>query len=422
MKIKVRIFKYSVSDSIKKLKLIDWLVIIFFVWGYGRITTSIYRPVLMVLSLPIVLLMGKSLIKVVPEDICIWVYALFLLLFFLQIPFSVESKKALSYFLAYSLYIVPLIMFSYYRNKNLLGRLKTICLLIGAFLTIMCILSLIYYRIHPGIARLHATHRSDMDGLMIGGGYQLAYVCALISPCILKCLCESKRRFKYIILIIIVYLVLWKTTSAITLLAGLIGCGVYVFLSGGPKKRIITISFLGAFIIGFTVFREGIGDFILSISNGKVVTSTSNMNYAIYMRLNEIGQLIRNGNYQNLEALSARVDNFTRPFDSIIHHPIMGALLTTGVNPEWANYNDSSILTAFACWGTPMALTYLFPFFFTIKRYKIFIGTGIAAVVLMLFNPSEGFSVYATCYFLLPSIALLYSDFQKVKNERGCGI
>ena len=147
MKIKVRIFKYSVSDSIKKLKLIDWLVIIFFVWGYGRITTSIYRPVLMVLSLPIVLLMGKSLIKVVPEDICIWVYALFLLLFFLQIPFSVESKKALSYFLAYSLYIVPLIMFSYYRNKNLLGRLKTICLLIGAFLTIMCILSLILKKI-----------------------------------------------------------------------------------------------------------------------------------------------------------------------------------------------------------------------------------------------------------------------------------
>ncbi len=28
-------------DDIKKFKLIDWLVIIFFVWGYGRITTSV---------------------------------------------------------------------------------------------------------------------------------------------------------------------------------------------------------------------------------------------------------------------------------------------------------------------------------------------------------------------------------------------
>lgn len=418
MKLNVQGFKHSMFDDIKKFKLIDWLVIIFFVWGYGRITTSVYRPVLMIIALPILLLMGKSSIKVVSKDICIWVYALFLLLFFLQIPFSVEPKTALSYFLAYSLYIVPLIIFNYYRNRNLFGRLKIICVLISIFLAITCILSLIYYRIHPGIARLHATHRSDMDGLMIGGGYQIAYVCALTSPCILKYLCESKKRFKYIVLIIITYLVLWKTTSAITLLAGLIGCGMYIFLSGGKKRRIITISFLGAFIIGFTVFREGIGDFILSISNGKVVTSTSNMNYAIYMRLNEIGQLIKNGNCKNLEALSARLDNFTRPFDSIIHHPIMGALLTTGVNPEWANYNDSSILTAFACWGIPMALTYLFPFFFMIKRYKIFIGTGIAAVILMLFNPSEGFSIYATCYFLLPSIALLYSDFQRVENER----
>ena len=114
-------------DDIKKFKLIDWLVIIFFVWGYGRITTSVYRPVLMIIALPILLLMGKSSIKVVSKDICIWVYALFLLLFFLQIPFSVEPKTALSYFLAYSLYIVPLIIFNYYRNRNLFGRLKIIC-------------------------------------------------------------------------------------------------------------------------------------------------------------------------------------------------------------------------------------------------------------------------------------------------------
>ena len=77
--------------SQSKLNIIDIFVIAFFVWGYGRITTEIYRPVLMLIGIvPVVwiLVLKRNIHK---PDISTLLYTLFLLLFLEKYYFLLEN-------------------------------------------------------------------------------------------------------------------------------------------------------------------------------------------------------------------------------------------------------------------------------------------------------------------------------------------
>ena len=397
--------------SQSKLNTIDIFVIAFFVWGYGRITTEIYRPVLMLIGIvPVVwiLVLKRNIHKL---DTSTLLYTLFLLLFLIFIPITEDSGTAISYFLAYVMYFFPYILFKYYeqnkRNFKTLYRLYKIVINICIYLLLIGIASIVVYTIYPGIARLYATHRSDLMGLMIGGGYQLAYVGSLLLPFLVHRIFHKKQVFFTSVVIALIIILLWKTGSMLTLLSGIIGIIMQFYLHGSRKRRIY-ISFCIVFVFAVLLgLRNNIGDFLIDISNGKVVTDYSTMNNTIFMRLNEIGWLIKGGVYSDLVATNLRYENFVRPLVSISEHPFTGALFITGVNPEQAVYNDSSIITAISCWGIPMALFYLYPFFSVMKKYRRFFGCGTVAFLLLLLNPTEGVSVFSTCYFLLPALAIL---------------
>ena len=404
----------KMNNSIK-FRTIDWLVLLFFIWGYGRITTSEYRPILFLAGCLVLLKLSKSLVKLLKDKVILF-YIAFLIYFCLFLPFDSSPRLSLSYFGMYFLYIIPyfiMVYYTYYRYN--IKLLKTINKLLIYYLIILGLASVVYYFFHPGIARFHATHRSDMDGLMIGGGYQLAYVYALTLPVIVQNYIKRKEK-KYILLFCFSVLLLWMTNSLITLLAGLIGVG-WCIISNGNRKSIIfkRLLFLYIFIL-LTIFIESMGSILVFISQNKEVTGLLDYDNSIYIRLKEIGLFLKNGDLTELEAFRLRYENFVLPFDSIVSNPITGNLLKEGINPENAVFNDSSIITAASCWGIPMALLYLVPFFVIAEKYSIYNGTTLVFLLLMLLNPSEGFSVYGTVLFFIPSLSFVEMMETQVVN------
>ena len=400
--------------SLSKLNAIDIFVIAFFVWGYGRITTEIYRPLLMLIGIVPVILILVLKKRVHKLDISELLYAIFLFLFLIFIPISDESGTAISYFGAYTMYFFPYIFFKYYekniRSLQSLQRLYKIVITICCYLFLIGIASIIVYTVHPGIARLYATHRSDLMGLMIGGGYQLAYVGSLLLPFLVHRAFQKKQVIFTCAVIFLIIILLWKTGSMLTLLSGIIGMVMQFWLRGNSKRRLyMSLCIILGFVILFAL-RNNIGEFLIDISNGKVVTDYSTMNNTVFVRLNEIGWLLKGNVYSDLVATNLRYENFVRPFTAICEHPFTGALFITGVNPEQAIYNDSSIITAISCWGVPMALLYFYPFFSVMKKYRRFLGCGTVAFLLVLLNPTEGVSLFSTCYFLLPALAILEEE------------
>lgn len=392
----------------KRLRLIDYLVLFFLIWGYGNISNTIYRPILFIIGCLIALKLYPFLKKQVLKDKACLMYLLFLIYYACFIPIDQSPRLSLSYLGTYVLYFIPYLIYIYYTSYiNKIVYIKKIYRYTFYYLVIIGVASIIYYYLNPGVARLHATHRSDLGGLMIGGGYQLAYVYALLLPVLTDKILRKEYRIKNIILYVFSVILLWKTNSLITLIAGMIG-SVWCFINYGKTKdillkRIITL----IVILSLAIFINYIGELLIIVSADKNVTSYMDYDNSVYIRINEIGNFLKYGDLSQLEAFRLRYENFMLPIDSIINSPLLGNLFNKGICTENAVFSDSSIITAISCWGVPIAFLHLYPFFALARKYSSYSGTTIVFTLLMLFNPSEGFSSCSTVLFLIPALSYI---------------
>ena len=406
------------KDNIVRLGLSDYFVLLFFLWGFGRLTRDIYRPILLVVAIIWIFLISPSIRKLFfIRDKAVVFYILFLVLYTIQVPFSVNPKTALSYLGVYTLYLIIILMFDYYVSFNKKQKLYRICNIILIWIVLLCCFAILYYIKYPGAARLHATHRSNLSGYMIGGGYQIAYVCALLLPYLLTRVLRKKTSIKAYITIVIMFVLLWKTTSVITMISAFVGCYIAFAFSGEKRRKIVYLISALIIIITFLFLRGNIGQFFIDLSGDRTVTSFANMNNATFVRLRELGLMLQGISSDTMVAFTLRFENFTRPLKDILKHPILGSLPFTGVNPEVSNFNDSSIITSLVCWGIPMGILYLYPVFKKIGEYKSYIGSAVAMLLMMLLNPSEGFSIYATSFFILPCLELMGKEEIKIFIE-----
>ena len=94
--------------------------------------------------------------------------------------------------------------------------------MIYLWIIVLCVFAILYYTANPLAARLYITHKGDLGGLMIGGGYQLAYVCTLILPLKIFQLLESKK-LRDLFSVVIMAILIIKTQSVITTLIAIVG-------------------------------------------------------------------------------------------------------------------------------------------------------------------------------------------------------
>lgn len=401
--------KIKSIKKIKKTPILDCIAISFAVFGIGRIIWDGYNFIMFLLAMIWIMLdlLKAPKLYFLKEKRCV-IFLLFFVLYVVLLIISDDKKTAISYGGTYAIYLIVLLMGAFYYSEDKKKRLRKIVTVSMIWIGIMCICAILYYFKHPGAARLYATHRSDLNGYMIGGGYQLAYISSMLLPVCGRYAIKRKFKTWFTLLGLLMIGLVLKTSSMIIILTAIVGCVVEIAFSGRGKKKVYMLMMTAGVGIFLYLIRANIGQILIDIAGGREVTSFANMNNAVFVRMTEIGMQLKGISVGEYSATVLRIQNYMKPIEEIISHPFLGGILEYGVSPESGVFNDSTIITALSCWGIPMGCLYLYPFGDTFKFYKKHKGAIVAVIMTLLLNPSIGFSVvYGSC-FLLPAFDKVY--------------
>ena len=220
------IIKKNGKDGIQ-LNISDYMVFAFLAFGIGAIAREIYRPILLLLGVMWIFFVlpsfksGKIFLN--KAVVC---YGLFILFYSMLIFTSKDLGTTVGYLGSYVIYFILYLIPAFYTMMGRIEKMAKICKWILGWITILCIFAILYYQKNPGAARLYISHRHDLDGYMIGGGYQLAYICAMIVPIIFDKIIKKTASFYLVIMAIIMLVNIYMTTSVITMLTVVVGCFV----------------------------------------------------------------------------------------------------------------------------------------------------------------------------------------------------
>lgn len=334
-------------------------------------------------------------------------YCIFLSFFCLSILVKANFSLGIKYLGMFILYLIINLMYKYYCDLNNNIYMKFIMRLSFIGFMFFVIKGIFFYLFNPGAARILAGNPEYYGNVLIGGGYQLAYL-----ACIMCCYLMLRLNVKNILVCIILSILLIKTQSTITIIIAILGMTLSLICVILKKfklsDRIVIGIFAVLFLISIFILRANIGELIVLLSE--------NGNSTIMIRLQEVGKLLQGEHLGNESATMLRMAVYKDSLEVIAAHPLFGELLTYGAIPGFGNTGGhSDMLDAIARWGIIMGSFFLLPFFIAINRTKKMLESGwgytIACLILMLLNPCIGFSFSAGIFFLIPSM-------EKIKKEK----
>lgn len=224
----------------------------------------------------------------------VWV-VLFLLYYFLTSLVYGDIINTMEYIAKYILLFACVLQFKYYKARNNPRELKfiVVCtLMVWAFFAVKAIA---FYIAVPSAARTLASDFYAFDNIAIGGGYAIAFGSAILCVYLFerfinRNITKKSLKFAFFALVIILFYLLIKTESTLTL----ISCAVGMILSiirkmwrndgarNDLNKIIMTILLVSvSFVILFNI--QEIGEWIIEITKD----GTDN---TIIRRFNRVGQ------------------------------------------------------------------------------------------------------------------------------------
>ena len=262
-------------------------------------------------------------------------------------------------------------------------------------------------------------------GQWIGGGYPIAYSCALLASVLLFCL-KGKQRgiISFILLllgIVFCFLHLFYTQSVITLVASVVGVLlVLLFVSRknntlSSLRIILSTTFLVYSMLMFFITRQEIGNWLINYG-------TTVKNQVFSQRIQEIGLFFTNSFTTN--HMGVRSLTLTRSFETFLKNPLFGSSYLVGDTFELFEtigiFNHSEILDSLAKYGVvgfaPLFLVFFYQFKIIIKQSGLSFAIPLLGCFLILtfFNP---FISAQTCFMLFLYIPLLLKVRTETKNE-----
>ena len=264
---------------------------IFFVYGIGASNSSYAKTILVLLALVWTGLIAlgdlKRLWNIFRVPSVIY-YCIFLSFFLVGVLAGNNYLLGLKYFGTYVLYLMIFFMYEYYSRLENDKYLKFILKYCFWGFLFFVVIALAFYMINPGAARILAREPNYYGTIIIGGGYQLAYLTTIIVSYLM--LRPTKRN---ILICIILAILLVKTQSTITIIIGLFGAFtslLCILLRRVSKKSKILIWTLALLTLIFLyIFRVNIGNILIVIGG--------NGESSVTERINEIGSLLNGGIY-----------------------------------------------------------------------------------------------------------------------------
>lgn len=394
------------SISYNKHFLTSIIASIFLVYGIGVSNSPYAKVILIILAIFWLGLVfwsekkdGFNLIKIFSSPSVIF-FCIFLLFFLIGVLAGNNLVLGLKYFGTYALYLMIFLMYEYYSKLEEGIYLKFIlkCCFWGFML--FAVIAMVFYTFHPGAARVLAREPDYYGIIIIGGGYQLAYLAS-----ILICYLMLNPDKKNILLCIALEILLIKTQSTITILISLIGAFaslLSVFLRRFSRRNKIIIVVLGLLIVMVLfMLRDKIGDMLVAVSGEG--------NTSITERVQEVGNLLKGENVNDQRMIAARVVVYKESLNVIKKSPIFGEMFSCGVIPGFGSSGGhSDILDAISQWGVIFGGIYLAIFISGIAKVKKMLNDGwsyvIVMILLLLLNPTIGFSLCVGAFFMVPAM------------------
>lgn len=356
------------------------------------------------------------------------------------------NKKIVISFLVYLLFIfitlalfsslskvtqlnVPLVLFSTIFIGMYFVELKDIKAI--QIITILALMVWLYYSItairfyngNEGAARILAANVNQYGSIAIGGGYNLAIGSSvlfvyLFDLFIRKLLKNLKLRIMILASIIVLFLLIYKTQSVITILATLIGISfsiVFKHISRGESKK-VNIRQVMAYVILCVLI-------ILMILNLKdigmsIIKATSGKKDIISNRIEELGiKLAYGNNYDNTGDLNTRLRLLEDSLKQFIKSPLIGngykysyefklsVIMGIGNHGEWVDILAINGLLG----GIPLFAVFTMGVINERRLGKKFISSAwvITFFILGLLNPFQSFQANFILFFMLLLISYL---------------
>ena len=312
----------------------------------------------------------------------------------------------------------PILLFNYYYiigDDKVAHALK---LFLIPFIYYM-IKAAIFYNANEGAARILARNRLAYGDLAIGGGYGLAYGCALLGVTIISiiaCRRESQFRIKliYSIIIVLCTLIVIQTRSSVTLVSYAICIAVAVIFrrveglqyQKSFSSRLGSLGVSLVLVILIFLNLSYIGRFLLQLSgsiDSIVGQRLASLAYAI------IGE--GDGGYA--------IGRLSLPFESFkvfLSHPLIGVAYLHGngfiSSAQFGVARHCEWADTLANYGLIGGLPYIYIYVklvITLKKYKEIGKAWVLCLFLLgMFNPLRANQAHFVIFFVIPALCTLY--------------
>ena len=341
--------------------------------------------------------------------------AVFLLWIFFLCTIFGELSNGIGNSLRYISLFFGAFLISFYKDD--INNLRKVFFVAACTYGYYVVKSIIYYTLHPNVARLIISHHTDeYSQVALGGAYGLAYGAALIIVFIFMMLllywrCLNKKiKFFGIISSILMFILCVQIESTITIISILFGVLITLVLYSRQKGRksltngIITLFVLVILLIVVILVRDKLADWLLSIN----ISSSS----SITDRIHELAISIKSSMVTGV-ALSGRIKYYNIAIETIIRNPILGSIFYNGYPTQIGLSGHSELLDVFALYGFFVGLPFCIWYFSNIKLEMPIIRVGyyFTAVCLLLLNQFTYTSGSFALFFFVPAGCLLLKHY-----------
>lgn len=366
---------------------------------------------------------SSSFSKAFGNKTVIWAL-LFLFYFFITSLSHGNLVNTLEYIAKYLMLFSCVLQFKYYEIRRNIREIKFIVvssLLVWLYFAIKAIL---FYIAVPSAARTLASDFYAFDNIAIGGGYAIAFGSAILCVFLFELLINNKKRYKGILrliilcLVLILFYLLIKTESTLTL----ISCSLGIILAivrkfwrnekckNDLKKVIIVFLLIFSFLVIVLNIHE-IGEWIVKVTRDGIDNT-------IIRRFNRIGQkmVFSGSSYENY--VDERFGYIAQSWNTFLKNPIIGIGFRNGNIFSNLKKNGlgmhSAICDLLAQHGILGALLFIMFFVKGLKKECwVYYNTYIFTMLFMAFvNPFDYFHAYFALFTLIPmiNIAFNYSE------------
>lgn len=397
---------------------IQLTLVLFFAFIFlkiGEANTKYVTQITLVLFyfwlLSILFFRSKTVIQILHQShyLALFVFVLFLFFGLSASNGIFTSVKGIG---AYLQIYAPIFMYEFYIKFFSKKTQRIIIIIIFCIYIFYSLQTIEYLQSNPSAARDMVSIGVPVS-LMIGGGFSLAYGFSILLPVLLYIAINYSKskeklvynkpltRFILIIIILIFWIVVYKSMFAISFLVMIFG-GIYALFRMNKAKKTNNFWFLGIIILSVLLYITA-SQFMSFLNN-----FLSSFNTVITRKLIIILNLSHYSNINDTGSLGARIEFYLESLNTWTSHPFFGIgykydfstpkMMAAGLG------NHSEWLDSLAKYG--IFIIFLLIYIFKPKKvYKNIQGYKLGLILFVItgfLNPIHLFNIYFVVFFFVP--------------------